>query len=147
MSIRRILCSVAVLILLGAWTWSSNPFPDAGQLLASPERYAGKKVYLYAEARTAGKTEGGFFVEQMGSRLHVVARVDDVPRGCLVDLTGRFEPPDRIHAEQIHFMVKRPMKIVVSLIPAFLCLPFMLLAVSWDRRERALRLKRKEPLA
>ena len=144
MSVRRILCSAAILLLLGAWSWRSNPFPDAGELLASPERYAGEKVYLYLETKTAGKAGDGFFVEQMGSRLHVVARVEDVPPECFVDLVGRFEPPDRIHAEKIHFMVKRPMKIAVSLIPAFLCLPLTVMAVAWDRRDRALRLKGKE---
>ena len=143
MALSRIFCSAAILILLGAWSRWATPFPDAAELLDSPEIYAGTMVFGFVEARTAGRTAEGFIVEQKGRRLHVITQQRDVPLRCIVDFRGRFEPPDRVHADAVHVMTERPMKVAVSIIPALLCLPFIFLSVGWSRDSRALSLKRK----
>ncbi len=142
MSIRRILWSVACLMVLGAWSFRAHPFPNVAELMDSPQRYDGRTVYGFVEARTVGLTGDGFVIEQRGKRLHVIWEERDVPLDCLVDMKGRFEAPDRFHAEAVRFMRKRQLKIIVSVIPALLCLPFVLFSIRWDRPSRAFALKR-----
>lgn len=143
MSLSRILCSAAILILLAAWSRWATPFPDAEELLAFPEKYAGTAVYGLVEAKTVAVSAEGFVLEQRGRRVHVLTPAKDVPLFRVVDFRGRFEPPDRIHADAVHVMGERPAKIAVSIIAALLCLPLVFLAVAWNRGSRAFGLKRR----
>jgi hypothetical protein len=139
----RIFSSAAILILLAAWTRFATPFPDAAELLSSPEKHSGKTVYGLIEAKTVESSDEGFIVEQKGLRVRIVTPERDVPLGSIVDFRGRFEPPDRVHADAVHVMTERPMKIAVSILPALLCIPLVFLSVGTRRGTRGLRLKRR----
>ena len=144
MSMPRIAGALLILAVLGAWSWRAQPFPTMTELIESPRRYAGRTVYGFIDARTVQRTGDGFIIDQRGVRLHVLWEGGgEVPLHCLVDIKGRFEPPDRLRAEAVHFMKKRPLKIAVSIVPALLCLPFAFMSVRWDRARRAFALNRR----
>ncbi len=135
--------SAILLLALGAWSWWSRPFPAVTELLRDPDRYAGVSIRGFVEAKTKVQTAEGFILEHQGRSLHIIAKVDEVPFACFVAVRGRFEPPDRLHAEAIPFMTSRRIKIAVSILPALLCVVLIGFSVRWDRAIRALILRQR----
>jgi hypothetical protein len=136
MKISRIITGLILLFALCAGAQFTCPYPELAEILAQPEKYAGKRVAIFIEARITKQTDEGFILTQRGYHAAVHSNIKDAPINEFVTVAGIFQPPNHIHADTVHLALGRRWKIAVSIIPV-LALTFLLpMALSFDRRTR-----------
>jgi hypothetical protein len=136
MKISRIIIGLILLFALCAGAQFTRPYPELADILAQPEKYAGKRVAIFIEAQITKQTEEGFILTQRGDQVAVHSNIKDAPINEFVTVAGIFQPPNHIHADTVHLAKGRRWKIAVSIIPV-LALTFLLpMALSFDRRTR-----------
>lgn len=118
MAVGRILSGVALMALMGVWSWHANPNIDLADLLSEPDRYDGAYVEGFGEATVAELTPGGFMIQTgEGLRVEILSDVAPAPVGTYVTVAGHFRAPARVEAEAVRFAEGRRWKMVVSVVP------------------------------
>jgi hypothetical protein len=141
MSVFRILLGLVSLAALGAWANYSCPYPELGEILGNPQKFAGQRVAVFIEAKIVERTEDGFMLAQRGHRLRVQTNLAEAPLGEFVAVAGVFQPPDRLQAEAVHLAPGRRWKMAVSVIPVLLLAALLPMALRFHRRNKTLTTK------
>jgi hypothetical protein len=141
MSLSRILSGLIVLLSLCAWAQYSCPYPELAEILAYPEKFAGRRVAVFIEAKVAEHTIDGFILNQRGHRLRVHANIQDAPIDEFVAVAGVFQPPSDLQADAVHLARGRRWKMAVSVIPVLLLAFLVPRALRFDRRTRTFALR------
>jgi hypothetical protein len=141
MALSKILIGLILLLALCAWAEYSCPYPDLAEILANPEKFSGRRVAVFIEAKVAEHTKSGFILDQHGRRLRVHTTIKDSPIGEFVAVAGVFQPPADLQADTIHLGRARRWKIAVSIIPVLVLAVFLPRAIRFDRSYRTLTLR------
>lgn len=141
MNTLRLITGLISLTLLCAWAHYSCPYPELAQIIAQPEKYSGRRVAVFIEAKITAQTADGFILNQRGTFLQVHTDIKNAPLNEFVAAAGIFQPPNHLHADTVHLAHGRRWKMAVSVLPVLALIFLLPLALNFDRQTRTFTLR------
>lgn len=139
MAYGRIAIGLLLLTAMGYWAHRTYPLPSAEQLASDPERFEGELGFF---GTLVEFTDDGIILAKRGQRFRATVQIDPRPPiGTTVSIHGEFHAPDHFTADQWHIHRGRRFKVVISVLPLLLVLPFVLRAIGFDRDRKAFTLR------
>ncbi|MBI1310929.1 hypothetical protein GC176_06435 [bacterium] len=118
--------SAAAILILGWWSWYSDPDPDFIEVMRNPAAYAGHEIKIGDEPILESVEPGFFVVNSCGFRLRVSGDLSPDDTGHFIYVRGTFQPappgtPWNGLVESARYRVARGRhaKIWISVIPTF----------------------------
>lgn len=116
--------SLAVIGLLGWWSWYSNPEPNLTEVMAQPANFEGREIKIGEEPLLEAVESEYFVVRSRGYRLRVAGTVSPEDIGRFIYVRGVFQRVDADAAWDAviqpaeHYVARgRRAKIWLSVIP------------------------------
>lgn len=141
MSTKRLITGLLTLTLICFRAYYSCPYPELSEIIANPEKYSGRRVAVFIEARVTAQTAEGFTLNQRGTPLQVYTDIKNTPLHEFVAVAGTFQPPNSLHADTVHLAQGRRWKMAVSVLPVLALIVLLPLALRFNHQTRTFTLR------
>lgn len=141
----KIVGLIAILSLMAWYSDAARQPLTFSECLDNPEHYQGREVPIFLEARVLGITPDYLRVSQITGSIDIFIphrfkgmvssfdSLEDIKPGQSLEAVTVFRLPGHLELKELRIAPLRPLKIIVSIIPAIIVLVILITSLRWEK--------------
>ena len=143
--IAKIIGLLTILLLLAWYSDAARQPLTLAECLGDPKRFAGSEVPIFLEARVLGVSPECLRIFQLDGPIDIIIpprfkgmvppdlTLEDIAPGQSMEALTVFRLPGYLELKKLRIAPLRPLKIIISIIPALIVLIVLATSLRWER--------------